>query len=53
LLSRWRRRERSGILMRKGFLFGGWRMEDGLRARDEATLDLFVLTVEGRVRKIK
>ncbi|EEU41389.1 uncharacterized protein NECHADRAFT_83419 [Fusarium vanettenii 77-13-4] len=32
--------------------FGLWRMEDGLRARDEKALDLFVSTVEERARKI-
>ncbi|KAJ4249542.1 hypothetical protein NW757_007566 [Fusarium falciforme] len=33
--------------------FGLWRMEDGLRARDEEALDLFVSTVEERARKIR
>ncbi|RMJ09101.1 hypothetical protein CDV36_011289 [Fusarium kuroshium] len=31
-------------------MFGAWRMEDGLRARDEAALDLFVSTVKARTR---
>lgn len=30
--------------------FGLWRMEDGLRARDEKALDAFVSTVEARAR---
>ncbi|WAO92514.1 F-box domain-containing protein [Fusarium falciforme] len=33
--------------------FGLWRMEDGLRARDEEALDLFVSTVKERARKIR
>lgn len=34
-------------------LFGEWRMEDGLKARDEAALDLFVSTVNGRMRNLR
>ncbi|KAL2681253.1 hypothetical protein Neosp_008861 [[Neocosmospora] mangrovei] len=33
--------------------FGIWKMEDGLRARDEEALDLFVSTVKERARKIE
>ncbi|KAI8662238.1 hypothetical protein LRP88_03676 [Fusarium phalaenopsidis] len=34
-------------------IFSMWKMEDGLRARDEAALDLFVSTVDGRARTLR